>query len=103
MSNTAYNPDKYVLVKIEEQYTIRSADHLRQFLLIEDNDEMNFAIQSLLANGARIFDTQEEYDSIYPPLSQAEIYAQGMEYWLNIPEEKWPKFVTDFFKKDNIE
>ena len=101
MNKSEYSADKYVLVKVDEQYTIKSADSLRLFLLIEDNDEMNFAIKSLLENGAKIFETQEEYDAIYPPLSREEIHAQGMEYWLNIPEEKWPKFVVDFFKKDH--
>lgn len=70
----------------------------RGMILFDNSDEEKSVIKSLLENGAEIFESEEEFLAKFPPFTKEERLSQGMKYWVNIPKEKWPKDVRDFFE-----
>lgn len=93
-----------VLIKKNELPTgweVRDKTDSMSIVLFDNSQEVKMLIKELLDLGVEKFDTEEDFLKKYPHITKEERLALGMEYWKkNIPMDKWPKEVKDFFDKN---
>ena len=98
--------DNYILIKSAERpggYRV-SDKEVRSYILFDNEAEVLEIIRDLLANGAEVFETEEDYAKKYPPLGREKIREMGMEYWIdNIPMDKWPEDVVAYHSKKSTD
>ncbi len=79
-----YSKDDYVLIAISNfplRYRISDKKY-RGFLLIDNAEDEKVIIANLLAEGAEIYESEEAFEKVYPPLTAEERMKMGKEFLL---------------------
>lgn len=104
LDNSMYDKEMHALIKFNGYpcgYKIVDKK-LHGFLIIEDVNEAQIIVDNLLAAGVEVYETESEFNSIYPPLNSEQRLSIAMEFWKNIPEEKWPKDVKQYYDANKL-